>query len=410
MILWFALTAMIAVAAVFAAAPFIRRHERRRLETGGEVAVYRDQLREVEREAAAGQIDAAQADLARVEIQRRLIAAGESESAMLPPLSGGERTLAAIGVSAVVVFGSIALLALSGDSEPTSESSVAMEPAMTRPAPRQTATALVTPPAASAMGATGAGKRSALPPVEELIQKLVARLQKNPKDVEGWRMLGWSYFGTDHYSEAAAAYARAIELNPDSADLRDSRVESMVRAEKGVVSADARDANEETLKTHPKDARARYIKGLALDQSGDKDGAQKTWTELLAELDEKEPAAQDIRRKIAAGGKEPESPAASQALATTERGPRPEDVKAAEAMSPADRQAMIARMVDQLADRLEREPNDLEGWIKLIRSRSVLGDQDKAKAAVEGAMKAFSEGSADHKRIAQTAEELGLNK
>lgn len=437
MILWFALTVMTAIAAVFVSAPFIRRLERRRLESASDVAIYRDQLREVDHEAALGLIDTAQAETARTEIKRRLLAAGETTDAVLPALSSGERTFAAIGVASVVVFGSIGLFALTANVEQLSDAPVAaIEPPVRNPAaaPTVAAVAAGAPPALpNAAPASGVGKapraRTPLPPVEEMIQRLVTRLQRNPKDVEGWRMLGWSYSSTEHFTEAAAAYARAIELNPDSADFRDARVEALIRAAKGVVTPDAKSANEETLKVHPKDARARYIGGLTREQAGDKAAAQEEWNALLGELDKNDPYAQEIRQRVADGKgfestrAEPppgrangDAAVAVNAEATApdapeaDRGPRQEDIGNAEAMAPDDRQAMIQRMVDSLASRLERSPNDADGWIKLIRSRSVLGDRDKAKLAVEKALKVFADETAEHKRITATVEELGLNK
>jgi len=71
---------------------------------------------------------------------------------------------------------------------------------------------------------------------------------------------------------------------------------------------------------------------------------------------------------------------------------------------------MIQRMVDSLADRLEQSPHDIDGWIKLIRSRSVLGDKEKAKLALEKALKVFAEETPERKRITTTAEELGLGR
>jgi len=54
-----------------------------------------------------------------------------------------------------------------------------------------------------------------LPDVNTMIERLVARLETAPGDVKGWRMLGWSYFNTGRYKQAATAYARAVELDPN---------------------------------------------------------------------------------------------------------------------------------------------------------------------------------------------------
>ena len=61
-----------------------------------------------------------------------------------------------------------------------------------------------------------------LPDATAMIERLAVRLKTTPNDIEGWRMLGWSYFHTARYQQAATAYARAIELDPNSAELKRS--------------------------------------------------------------------------------------------------------------------------------------------------------------------------------------------
>jgi cytochrome c-type biogenesis protein CcmH len=68
--------------------------------------------------------------------------------------------------------------------------------------------------------ASGAAGGKLLPDVNTMIERLAARLETTPDDIEGWRMLGWSYFHTERYEQAATAYARAIALDPSSAELK----------------------------------------------------------------------------------------------------------------------------------------------------------------------------------------------
>jgi cytochrome c-type biogenesis protein CcmH len=77
-------------------------------------------------------------------------------------------------------------------------------------------------------------------------------------------------------------------------------------------------------------------------------------------------------------------------------------------MPPADRLVMIRGMVDGLAKRLEQSPRDADGWIKLIRSRMVLGETELAKQALESGLEAFDEGSPERDQIAAAALKLGL--
>ena len=69
-----------------------------------------------------------------------------------------------------------------------------------------------------------------LPDVTTMIERLAARLETTPEDIEGWRMLGWSYFHTALYEQAATAYARAIALDPGSAELKRLYEEAKAKA------------------------------------------------------------------------------------------------------------------------------------------------------------------------------------
>jgi cytochrome c-type biogenesis protein CcmH len=99
----------------------------------------------------------------------------------------------------------------------------------------------------------------------------------------------------------------------------------------------------------------------------------------------------------------------SQTPREVENGPSPENVQAAQAMPPADRSLMIREMVDGLANRLERSPRDADGWIKLIRSRIVLGESKLAKQALARGLNVFADDAGERDRIAAAARQLGLN-
>jgi len=94
---------------------------------------------------------------------------------------------------------------------------------------------------------------------------------------------------------------------------------------------------------------------------------------------------------------------------TIEKGPSPQDVKAAEAIAPTDRSAMIRGMVDRLANRLEKSPRDADGWIKLIQSRVVLGETELAKQALAHGIEAFTDDAHQRDRIIAAAQQLGLS-
>ena len=241
-------------------------------------------------------------------------------------------------------------------------------------------------------------------------------------------MLGWSYFNTGHFSESATAYARAIELSPDVASSRSSRAEALVRAADGAVTGEARKGFEEALRLDPKDPRARFFLGLAKEQSGDKVSALDDWIAILNEADPNEPSMSDVMQRATELGRElgvdiskrltrsrmlasdspkPRLEPADRA-ATGQPAPSAEDVRSAEAMPPAERMAMIRDMVDRLAQRLEQQPRDSEGWIKLMRSRLVLGETEAAKQVLERALATFNDTPKEQDRISAAARDLGL--
>ena len=79
-----------------------------------------------------------------------------------------------------------------------------------------------------------AGKQ--LPDVSTMIERLAARLETAPDDVKGWQMLGWSYFNTGRYEQAAAAYAKAAALDPNSAEIKVSYEQAKAKANETVSS------------------------------------------------------------------------------------------------------------------------------------------------------------------------------
>lgn len=277
----------------------------------------------------------------------------------------------------------------------------------------------------------GSAPGKALASVDEMIDRLAARLKQRPDDPEGWRMLGWSYFSTQRFSESAAAYLKAIELRPNLAEFRSSRGEALVGAANGIVTGEAARAFDEALALDPSDPKARFFKGLAKAQAGDKTSALDDWIAILNEADPNEPWFADIRQRAAdlgreigvdvstrvrgrqaaasgdilralAGPQAPSSPSAGHPA------PAMQDARAADGAAPSDQTAMIRGMVEGLAARLEQSPRDVEGWIRLMRSRVVLGEPDRAKQSLERALAIFDNAPQERDRIAAAARELGI--
>jgi cytochrome c-type biogenesis protein CcmH len=340
-----------------------------------------------------------------------------------------------ICVIGIVVLGSVGLYAATGNPDlPSTKSSGAaqqMSMSFTR-GPATPASPTAAMQTFVSENQSPPQPQSGLPPVDEMIRRLAARLLQNPKDLQGWRTLGWSYLNLGRFSEASEAYAKAIELSPNDAETRSARIEALVRSADGLVTTDAKSAIEDTLKIDPKNPHARFFKGLEKEQEGDKTSALTEWLEVLRDADPNEAWVPDLKNRISqleravgtdpaaratgakpavAGGslEKSRAPGGSPTPPPIEKGPSPQDVQAAEAMAPSDRSAMIRGMVDRLANRLEKSPRDTDGWIKLIQSRMVLGETELARQALARGIEAFTDDTQQRDRIVTAAQKLGLS-
>jgi cytochrome c-type biogenesis protein CcmH len=255
--------------------------------------------------------------------------------------------------------------------------------------------------------------RKEIPSVDEMVAKLAARLEKSPDDPEGWRMLGWSYFHTGNFAGAAEAYAKAMSLSPAVASYRSAYAEALVRAANGRIAFEARASFEKALELDPKEPKARLLKGLGELQDGNKAGALETWTDLLRSAGLNDEWAPDLKARVAGLAREmqisvPPGLLQNAAAPVPAREPTAAEIAAARAMPEEERASMERSMVDRLANRLAQSPQDSEGWIRLMRSREVLGEADAAKDALSQALAAFPGEGKDRDGIMTAARELGL--
>src|SRR4051795_1538594 len=381
MILWpiFALMTLVAVLAVWW--PLARRQHAVR--SGSDVDVYRDQLDEIDRDRAAGLIGGTEAEAARVEVSRRLIAAVETAStastAAAPRPSGNYRwaTLAA----------NVILLPLGAAMTYLSIGSPNLVPVSVNAA---------------------AGSQALPPGIENTVAEVEAYLQKNPQDGRGWEVLAPVYLRLGRFDDAVRARRNALQIfGPNAARLGDLG-EAIVVAARGVVTPEAKSLFERANAADSDDVMAQYYLGLSAKQEGRRDEAVKRWTALmssaredaewlpmvknaLARIDEKEPSF------IAP----PNSDAASPA-------PNASQVTAAAQMAPSERNQMIEGMVARLAQRMAENGSDVDGWLRLIKAYSVLGEREKALSAAAKARNALAGNNENLRRIGELAKELGL--
>jgi cytochrome c-type biogenesis protein CcmH len=387
--LWLAITVLMAGAVALASWPFYRRTK---VADGASADIYRSQLTELEREEAAGLISKDDARMARIEVQRRLIAtAGARNTAKDSSMTLTDRTTfiaiaTSVAIGSAIIYSTVGAPGIASSSQGFSASQ---------------GMAGGTPIDASG---DSQSTQKGVAPVDQMIGSLEARLTSEPNDVEGWRMLGWSKFRTDDFSGAAAAYARAAKLAPDDAETLSAYGESLSRAAGGMVTPEATQALQAAIKADPNDARARFLLGLKKDQEGKPQDALNVWLAMLKSAEPNAPWYDEVRGRavelsqsasIDIASRLPPPRSANAATADGPVGPSAAQVSEAQAMAPEARQAMVDGMVARLDSRLKANPNDLDGWKRLIRARRVLGQADLAEKALANARTHFSANAAD---------------
>lgn len=372
MLFWILAAFMTLLAALAVMRPFLRRQ---RADEGAgdgahDVAVYRDQLRELERDAARGLIGAGEAEQARAEIGRRLLKSAEDSDASGKPAANGRgvRLIAMAAVLAVPVisWGLYAFIGSPGLPSLPREARLTQDP-------------------------EGA-------PVEALIARAEEYLAQNPDDARGWEVLAPVYLRLGRFDDAKTAYQTLLRLSGDQPGYRAGLGEALVGAAEGLVTDEAEDAFRAALALEPANGKARFFLAIARAQDGESERAREMMRTLAGELPENSPWRQAARRALQApAGEDPDA-----------AGPTQEDIAAAAEMSGADRRAMVEGMVARLDERLSRNPRDEEGWRRLIRSYMVLERPGQARAALKRGVAAFGAQSAEARALQTFAARLGV--
>jgi len=204
--------------------------------------------------------------------------------------------------------------------------------------------------------------------VRGLVPYLIQRVRQNPRDMQAWIFLGRAYLSAGDAEDSAKAFGRAVTLSrlagkPDAA-LDSMYGQTLVAAAGGAVDANAEAAFNEALKLNPRDEAARFYLGQLRAARGDRQGALDLWQGLLADVPQNSPLHQLLVDRVAA---------------LTAAGLTP-------GSGAPDPRAMVAG----LAARLKDNPDDAEGWQRLIRAYTVLGESAEAKQALATARRQFA--------------------
>lgn len=363
--IWLGFVILALVSLGFLLWPLLRARRADASRKAYDVTVYRAQLAEIDEELARGSLNESEAGAAKLEIQRRLLRADAAAEGKTAAASQRSVLIGAVAVLLLVpVLGGGIYLSI-GRPEATQVDLAAMQRRATQEAQIRADT-------------------------ERMIAQLRDRLAAEPDRADGWLLLGRSLLAIDRAAEAIPTLDRAIALQPDDAESYALRAEAQTLAADGSVTAAAQRDFRAVLERDPQHPGARYYLGLARLQEGDTRGAYDDWYALAADSPADAPWLDVVQARL-----RELAPRLGIALAQAVPEPKPsvqtpgpgrEQMDAAQQMSVEERNAMVRGMVDRLAERLQENPDDADGWLRLARAREVLGEVDAAREALRRAV------------------------
>lgn len=354
-----------------------------------DLQVYRDQLKEVDRDLARGVIAPEDAERVRAEVSRRILTAdtqlreaqtsGHAQSMSLRAMVVASIVLVVAGTGWVYMqmgvpgYSAVPLKARIAASDEARASRLSQAEVEARIPPAEIS-----------------------PDVEDEYMALITRLRgtvvERPDDLRGFELLARSEASIGNLPAAHRAKTRVIELKGDAATASDyaELADMMVSSANGYVSSDAVDALRLALEQNPTEPRARYYMGLYLMQVDRPDMAFRTWDALLRESSEEAPWVPLIQAEIEelawrAGIQRYQMPGAA-----TRSGPTLAEVTSARDMTPEERATMIRTMVEGLDERIREEGGTPGEWARLINALAVLGDEPGVRDALARARDVFA--------------------
>ncbi|MEA1834047.1 c-type cytochrome biogenesis protein CcmI [Methylobacterium durans] len=366
--IWFILAFMTGAAVLALLWPMSRRADAvaEAGQAATETGFYEDQLAEIERDLGRGLIAPTEAEAARTEAARRLLRANRAGVAtdakgLAEPHLRQRRAASAFALSTIPL---VALLAYGLYGSPNL-------------------------PAQSAADRQAA--QTSNDDLMKAIGQIEAKLAADPGDARGWAVLAPVYMRLGRFDDAARAYEAVARLKGETPQVLGDWGEALVAAGNGVVPPEAKAIFERAVALDAGSAKPRFYLARAAEQAGDTAGAIQHYTTLAEAGPADAPWQGMVRENLARLKAEPAAPGAPQ-----------------EAGAAPDPNAAIRGMVDGLDQRLAKQGGTVEEWLRLVRSRSVLGERDKALSALERARSALGADGTALERLDAQAKELGL--
>ena len=349
-----------------------------------DLALYKDQLREVDSDLARGVLSETESESARLEISRRILAADkrtQMETLANPAPSIVNKLLAAF-VILTVLTGSLGIYANLG------KPNLPDRPLVARLAAAQEARAQRLSQEDAEVQVPDE-KINIPEDYLKLVKKLREAIKKRPNDEQGLRLLALHEFRIGKYRAARKAHTRIMKVVGDKVTAKDyiDFAEVMIFATNGYVSPEAEITLSQALKLKPNDGRTRYYSGLAMAQNGRADVAYRLWEGLLKEGPQDAAWIPLIKSQIDDVARLAGINMSNQPLP----GPTTDQINAASEMTKEARKKMIRGMVAGLGERLATNGGTMNEWARLIRALGVLGETARASEIWNEAKDIFSD-------------------
>lgn len=267
---WNFASVLLAIAVLLMVIPLLRRPREAGAADANHISVelFNQQLAELDADLATGKLDASQHRIAKQDLERALL----HDMTSTPTHHNTRSPVLALALALMVPGLAVLLYGWLGNA-----------PLLERLA------------AAESAAATSA---ATMPPIDELVERLAARLESNPDDLDGWMMLGRTYFAINQPQRALDALARAHALAPDNPDVILGYAEAIVANNDHQFNSEAAKLIRQALELEPEHPGARWLSGVMAFQRGQFNMAIASWTHLLEQLDPATEDAQGVRELI----------------------------------------------------------------------------------------------------------------
>lgn len=275
---WISVATLMALTLAFIVPPFFRKHETRHVsEDELNLAVIKQQLEELKADLDAGVLDQDQYEAARHDLEKELLAdlsAGKSDPT---PMTGDPKAGRWAIALLVVAIPAISLPLYFKYGSPSLIPRLAMGD---------------TGRSSEAAGHSAGGQQAG--GMLEMIDKLAKKLEQDPNNPDGWKMLARSYMSINRMQDALNAYEAAYQLVPEDAELIMAYGATLAQANNNQFAGRPTELLTKALELAPQDPNAQWMRGIAYFQQADYANAVALWEKVLTHLPAGSPEAQNV--------------------------------------------------------------------------------------------------------------------